>query len=171
RFRRGPGGPVTPTVPSAPSTRRPGCSVRPAVFSDEGSVLPLLAAFVAIALALILTVAAAGSLYLERKRLLTVADGAALAAAESFDLAQAAIGPGSVEPRLDLVTARAAAADFLADDPDPRTRDIALRAVRIDDGRSVTVVLTSVWSPPVLTPFLPDGIALEASSTARSVFR
>ncbi|MDO9591011.1 MAG: pilus assembly protein TadG-related protein, partial [Microcella sp.] len=51
---------------------------------DRGSILPLIAGFGALALAVVLLVSAATSLYLDRTRLFTLADGAALAAAESF---------------------------------------------------------------------------------------
>ncbi|WP_233279323.1 pilus assembly protein TadG-related protein, partial [Microterricola pindariensis] len=53
---------------------------------EEGSSLVLTVFYGAFALALILIVVAATSLSLERKRLLSVADGAALAGAEAFEL-------------------------------------------------------------------------------------
>ena len=53
---------------------------------EDGSILPLIFGFFAIALAVVLIVTAATSLYLERSRLYTLADGAALAGADSFAL-------------------------------------------------------------------------------------
>ncbi len=138
---------------------------------DEGSTLPLIAGFTAVALALILTVAAAGSLYLDRKRALTVADGAALAASESFELGEMRLDAHGVAPHLDRAAARAAAEDFLARDPDPRTARLRLVDVSIGDGRSATVTLETVWHPPMLTAFLPEGVTIDVTSTARSVFR
>jgi hypothetical protein len=38
------------------------------------------------------------------------------------------------------------------------------------EGRSATIELVSLWRPPVLSFFLPDGIRLEVESTARSIF-
>ena len=43
---------------------------------DEGSILPLILVYGMLGLALTLVVASATSLYLERKRLFTLADGA-----------------------------------------------------------------------------------------------
>ena len=45
--------------------------------SDRGSIMPLTVFFAFLSLALILVVVAATSLYVERKRLFTLADGAA----------------------------------------------------------------------------------------------
>jgi hypothetical protein len=145
--------------------------IRDAADRDEGSTLPLIAGFTAVALALTLTIAAAGSLYLERKRALTVADGAALAAAESFPLGEMTLDETGVAPRLEQAPARAAAVDFLARDPDPRTSDLRLVDVSVADGRSATVTLETVWRPPMLTAFLPGGVTIDATATARSVFR
>ena len=63
--------------------------------------------------------AGATALHLERLRLLTIADGAALAAAESFRVADARVSGGTVVPSLDDTEVRAVAADYLgtADTP------------------------------------------------------
>ncbi|MCC6269748.1 MAG: hypothetical protein IT190_00550, partial [Microbacteriaceae bacterium] len=53
---------------------------------DRGSMLPLTIFYGFLSTVLILLVVAATSLYLERKRLFTLADGAALVAAEAFEL-------------------------------------------------------------------------------------
>ena len=59
--------------------------MRPA--RDDGSTLPLILVFLAIAAGFVVVTAGATALHLERLRLLTVADGAALAAAESLPVA------------------------------------------------------------------------------------
>lgn len=51
---------------------------------DDGSTMPLVIFFGFLSLVLVLLVVAASSLYLERKRLFAVADGAALSGAEAF---------------------------------------------------------------------------------------
>lgn len=66
--------------------------------SDEGSTIPLIAFFTALSLALILVVVAATSLYLERKRLYTLADGASLVGAEAFSLDDISDSSGRVRP-------------------------------------------------------------------------
>ena len=53
---------------------------------DRGSTLPLIIGYAGLALVVVLLVTAATALYLERARLFTLADGAALVGAESFDL-------------------------------------------------------------------------------------
>ncbi|TFD29087.1 hypothetical protein E3T49_11095 [Cryobacterium cryoconiti] len=63
---------------------------------DDGSTLILTIFYGFLAMVLILIVVAATSLYLERKRLLTLADGAALAGAEAFNLGEVTVaGDGS----------------------------------------------------------------------------
>ncbi|MEO5920555.1 MAG: pilus assembly protein TadG-related protein, partial [Pseudolysinimonas sp.] len=60
---------------------------------EHGSTLPLICFYGALALLVTLIVASATSLYLERKRLFTLADGAALVGAESFELDEVAMTP------------------------------------------------------------------------------
>jgi hypothetical protein len=54
-----------------------------------------------------------------------------------------------------------------------RTRldDVRVEAATSPDGRSAEVSLFSSWRPPVLTLFLPEGVRVEATSSARSVLR
>src|SRR5699024_9431836 len=78
---------------------------------EEGSTLLLTIGFAALALALIIAVTAATSMLVERRRLFTVADGAALAAAEAFALEQVRFDGTSAAPELaDGAVDRAAAA-------------------------------------------------------------
>lgn len=138
---------------------------------DRGSILPLVAGFGALALAVVLLGSAATSLYLDRTRLFTLADGAALAAAESFDLASVARTPeGVLRPRLTKPEVTAAAAEYLAQAPDSRLEGLRLVEATTPDGLSARVTLAAVWAPPVLSVFVPEGIPLEVTATSRSVF-
>jgi hypothetical protein len=137
---------------------------------DDGSILPLTACFGALALVLVLLVTAATSLYLERKRLFTLADAAALSAAESFGLADVELTPEGPRPMLRPVAVREAAAEFLGRMPTGEREELRVLEATTPDGRSATVTLSSVWRPPVLTLFLPEGIRVEVTSVARSVF-
>lgn len=138
---------------------------------DRGSILPLVAGFGALALAIVLLVSAATSLYLERTRLYTLADGAALAAAESFDLASVRpTAEGTLRPRLTDPEVRAAAADYLEQAPGSRLEQLRLVAASTPDGLSARVTLAAVWAPPVLSVFVPEGIPLQVTATSRSVF-
>lgn len=139
---------------------------------EEGSTLPLIAFFCFLGAALTLLLAAATSLYLERERLYTVADGAALAGAESFELtASAPSGTRSVpHPPLREPAVAAAVRDYLDGAPGERLNGLRVEAAGTADGRSATVRLSAQWQPPLLTALVPSGIRIEATSTARSVF-
>jgi hypothetical protein len=138
--------------------------------SDDGSILPLTACFGALALVLVLLVTAATSLYLERKRLFTLADAAALSAAESFALADVELTPQGPRPVLRPEAVRDAAAEFLGRMPTGELERLRIQEATTLDGRSATVTLSSAWRPPVLTLLLPEGVEVEVTSVARSVF-
>jgi hypothetical protein len=138
---------------------------------EDGSTLPLILVFGLIALALVLVVAAATDLYLERKRLFTLADGAALVGAESFRLDEVRADPTGVRPLLRDDEVRAAVDEYLADEPADGFRDLRLVEASTPDGRSAAVTVSATWEPPVPLPFLPDGVRLRTTATARSVLR
>lgn len=149
-------------------TRRWRGVARRVARDEEGSTLVLTIGLAALALALIIAVAAATSLLIERRRLFSVADGAALAAAEAFALEQVRFDGTSASPELaDTAVDRAAAdwAALAAGDLD------AVQVVGASaDARSATVTVASSWRPPVVSLFLPEGIRLDVTSTARAVF-
>jgi hypothetical protein len=138
--------------------------------SDEGSILPLTAFFGALCLVLVLLVTAATSLYLERKRLFTLADSAALSAAESFALADLELTPEGPRPLLRPDSVRNAVVEFVGRMPAGGLEELRVLEATTADGRSATVTLSSVWRPFVLTLFVPKGIRVEVTSVARSVF-
>jgi hypothetical protein len=138
--------------------------------ADDGSILPLTACFGALALVLVLLVTAATSLYLERKRLFTLADAAALAGAESFDLADVELTDDGPRPVLREDSVREAVVEFVERMPRGGFEDLTVAKATTTDGRSASVTLTSRWRPPVVTLFLPEGVPVEVTSVARSVF-
>jgi hypothetical protein len=106
----------------------------------------------------------------ERKRLFTLADGAALAGAEAFSLDGVRVTPGGPRPELASKDVAAAVGDYLT-----RARTGSFEALSVDDAesvdeRSATVSLSCYWRPPVLTLFVPDGIRIDVTAVARSVF-
>ena len=120
-------------------------------------------------LAIILVVAFATTLYLERKRLFTLADGAALAAAEAWALDSVRVEEDRLALDLTEADAQRAAGDFLANavtDLD----DVVLVSATSADGRSATVTLRSVWHAPISTDLVPVAVPIEVTVTARSVF-
>ncbi|MDH6180479.1 putative membrane protein [Microbacteriaceae bacterium SG_E_30_P1] len=143
---------------------------RHTLHDDEGSILPLLAGYVALALAIVLVVAAATSLYIERKRLLTLADGAALAGAESFELDSVIVNQDTVRPVLVDKTVLAAVTDYVGATPRDAFEDLRVENAATSDGRSATVTVSAQWRPPVLAPFVREGLRLEVTSTARTAF-
>ncbi len=135
---------------------------------DDGSILPLVFGYVALSLVLVLLVAATTSLYLERKRLFTLADGAALAGAEAFPLGD--VQPGTPRLRLRSAAVTAAVHEYLDSVPTAEFDGLRVERAGTVDGTSATVVLSSYWRPPVLTLFVPEGIRIEVEAVGRSVF-
>ena len=138
--------------------------------SDRGSIMPLTVFYGFLSLALILVVVAATSLYLERKRLFTLADGAALVGAEAFTIDGVSVTPSGLRPTLQPTDVSAAVTAYLASTPDPGFDDLRVDRATTDDGASATVTLSAVWHPPVLAPLVPDGLRIDVTSTARAVF-
>ena len=119
---------------------------------------------------LVLIVVAASSLYLERKRLFTLADGAALAGAEAFDLDEVLATATGWRPTLESADVENAVTGYLATAPTATFTALHLERAETVDGRSATVELSAYWRPPVLTLLLPEGLRLEVTAVARSVF-
>jgi Putative Flp pilus-assembly TadE/G-like len=138
--------------------------------NDEGGSTLLLTIFYCfLGLSIVLVVASATTLYLERKRLFTVADGAALTAAEAWALDSVRIDGDSLSIQLEDAEVRRAAADYLADAASDLD-DVELVRAASDDGRSATVTLRSVWRAPIHTELVPLMVPIEVTVTARSVF-
>lgn len=137
---------------------------------EEGSTLPLVAGFGALALALVLVAAAASSLYLERKQLFTLADGAALVGAEAFDLADVTVASGRPEVTLEPAEVRRDVVAFLASTPNGGFEGLVLEEATTRDGETASVTLSAVWRPPIVTVFFPEGLRIETTATARAVF-
>ena len=138
--------------------------------ADEGSILPLTIFYCVLCIVLVLLVSAATSLYLERERLFTLADAAALAGAEAFDLDEVAVVDGHPRPTLESADVGAAVADFLASSVSDGFDRLLVQRAGTGDGRSATVTLSAVWHPPVVSMLVPSGIRIEVTSSARSVF-
>lgn len=138
---------------------------------EEGAAIPLIVGLFAIALAFVVIAAGATSLHLDRLRLLTVADGAALAGAESFRVADVSVEGDAVVPALSASAVRAAVDAYTADAAAPDLEDVTVVAATTGDGRSATVELRATWRPPLVSPLLPDGLPITVTSTAAARFR
>lgn len=136
---------------------------------ETGSTLLLTIFFGVLALALVLVVVSATSLYLERKRLFALADAAALAAAESWRLEDVRIDGDRLVYDLAEADVRVAASDYLAD-ASHSLRGVELVRASAADGRSATVTLRATWHAPIHSAFIPLTVPLEVTADARSVF-
>lgn len=136
---------------------------------EQGSTLLLTIFFSFLALVIVLVVVAASSLYLERKRLFTLADGAALAGAEAWSLDAVTTADGELAVRLDDEAVQDAVTRYL-DDAAGRLDGVELVRAVSRDGRSATVTLRAEWRAPLHTEVLPMSVPIEVTTTARSVF-
>lgn len=138
---------------------------------EAGSTTPLVLVLLLIATGFTVVAAAATSLHLDRLRLLTLADGAALAAAESFALDDVEVRDGQVLPRLEADAVAAAAAAHLAASDTAAFPDVRVAGASTPDGRRAAVTLTATWRPPLLNALLPVSVPLSVTSTAGARFR
>jgi hypothetical protein len=128
---------------------------------DDGSVLPLILGYAVLALVLVLVCANATTLYLAQKQLDSVADAAALAGADGFTLT---VDEGGAVARLSDADVRAQATEIV----EVVGEDVVLASATTPDGVSARVTVTSVWHPPIVSLFVPDGVPLSATATSRT---
>jgi uncharacterized membrane protein len=132
---------------------------------DEGSILLLTIGYAVLALVTLLVCVDATSLYLAQKQLDCLADAAALAGADGFILELDTSG----EPRASLTDA-----DVWAQ-VDEFVQDVGDGAVLVSagtpDGVSARVTVSLSWHPPIVTMFVPAGVALESTATSRTALR
>lgn len=143
---------------------------RPHASNEEGSTLLLTIFYGFLALSLVLVGLSATSLYLEHKRLLSFADGAALAGSEAFTLGTVEVGVRGPRPRLSSTDVSVAVDEYLRLVPHDFFEGLTATSAASADGRSASVTLRSWWRPPVLTLVVPDGMPLEVTVVSRAVF-
>lgn len=131
---------------------------------DEGSVLLLVLGYLLLALAVLFVCICATDLYIAQKRLDGLADAAALAGADGFTL--------QVEREVPRATLTDAG---VAEQAVPLVRGAGFEATVVDastpDGVSARVTVAATWHPPLLSPFVPDGVPLQATATSRTALR
>jgi uncharacterized membrane protein len=137
---------------------------------DTGSTLLLTIFYGAMALVVVLLVVAATSLYLDRKRLFTLADGAALVGAEAFELDDVAITDGVPRVTLDSASVATSVEEYVSSNRLASVEDLKIEDASSSDGTSASVTLSGYWRPPVFTLLIPDGLRIEVTAVARSVF-
>lgn len=137
-------------------------AVRRRLAEDErGSVLLLTLGYALLAIALIVVCVDATALYLAQKRLDALADAAALAGADGFTITVGADGPQALLDAADVREQAQAIVDLTGE-------GATLVAATTPDGLSARVTVADTWYPPVLSPFVPGGVPLEATATSRT---
>ena len=142
----------------------------PRASNEDGSTLLLIIFYGFLALSLVLVALSATSLYLEHKRLLSLADGAALAGSEAFTLGEVQVGVVGPRPQLRSGDVSAAVDEYLRLVPHASFEALGVTSAASADGQSASVTLRSWWRPPVLTLVVPDGVPLEVTVVSRAVF-
>ncbi|WP_423494059.1 hypothetical protein IM711_11250 [Microbacterium esteraromaticum] len=138
--------------------------VRALAADDTGSILPLILGYLLLAIAVVLTCVCATDLYIAQKRLDSLADAAALAGADGFVLR---VDGGDVRAELtDAGVYEQADAVIAALD-----QGAHLVSAGTPDGVSARVTVAVTWHPPLLSPFVPGGVPLEATGTSRTALR
>ena len=130
----------------------------------------LIIGFVMLALLVGTVTMGASTLYIEHKKLLSLADGASVAAAGSYTLGQVETAGGTPSAVLSGDRIRNVASDYLVRNGALNRLDALTVApgTGTPDGSTAVVVLSAAVHPPVVNFFVPDGIRIEAASTARS---
>lgn len=143
------------------------CSTAEGAVTERGSVLPFVAGMLALAGIFAVGVLDSTNLALARTGLQSLADGAALAAAQSVNPTTVTLTPDG--PRFSLTT-RGVRADARAYLRDSASAGVRVVAVSVPDSRTAVVTLARVWRAPLDNDFFPLRMTLTATARARTVF-
>ena len=138
--------------------------------NEDGQITVLIIGYILLSLLVIAVVTAVSAVYIEHKKLLSVADGAALSAADTFSVAAIDADGGEPAPTLDSQSVSGAAAAYLdRSGALPRFNNLGLDPTTgAPDSRTARVVLTAVVHPPIVTFMVPAGIPIVATADARA---
>lgn len=140
---------------------------------ESGQITIMVIGYLLLSLLVAVVVMAVSAVYIEHKKLLSVADGAALSAADTFKVASIQAEEGEPAPALDSPSVARAAAGYLErSDAGARFNELDVDAATgAPDPRTARVVLTAVVHPPVVNFVVPDGIPIVATADARADLR
>ena len=133
---------------------------------ETGSALPLVGGAVLLLLAIIFGVTSATSLLIERQRLYSLADAAAVFAAESFAPADVRLGASGIVAPLTNSGVYQATVLYLHSVGEGNLSEVRLDRAITPDGRRAEISLSSRWQAPLLSDFF--GGQLRISVTAQS---
>lgn len=145
-----------------------------AAHGEDGQVMLLSIAYALLVLLLVTAVVSATSVHLQRKRLLALADMAALAAADALDpeVYYSAPVPGESLVRLTSPTVREAVVGHLDSSTEAARFDqLSVVEAGTPDGRTARVTLRAVAHVPLVswvTAPWSDGIVLQVTAHARA---
>lgn len=139
---------------------------------DAGQVGILVIGYLLVSLLVLTVVLAVTAVYIEHKKLLSAADGAALAAADDYSIDIGTVGGTATTPRPTLRDAgveESAEGYLAATGAGTRFEMLSIDpATGAPDGRTARVVLTAVVRPPIVNVLVPDGIPIVAQANARA---
>lgn len=138
---------------------------------ERGQVGVLIIGYLLVSLLVVTVVLGVSAVYIEHKKLLSAADGAALAAADNYSIpVDGADGAAGPLPALQDAGVEGSTAGYLeATGAAARFQQLAVDpATGAPDGRTARVVLTAVVRPPIVNFLVPDGIPIVAQSDARA---
>ena len=139
--------------------------------SERGSMMPLLGGAAVLLLVMVIGVAGATSLLVERQRLFSLADGAAIYASENFDPAQVSRVGSRSRAQLTSGRVQQSAREFLQRVGSEDSDSVRLESARTPDGWHAEVTLSSLWSPPVVSEFFPEMLRLRVDASAQTFLR
>lgn len=135
---------------------------------ERGQALVLAIGLCAITLLTVSVVLAASAVNLKARQLLSMADGAAVAAVDEFEFVA-----GAGAPRIELSAdrVRQGAQKYLSDiGAGNRIDDLGIASVVVlPGGQGAELVLTATVSPPIVGWIVPGGIPITVHSTAQTV--
>jgi hypothetical protein len=137
---------------------------------EDGQVMILILGYTVLSLLVVTVVMAVSAVYIEHKKLLSVADGASLAAADAFGLGEVAAAGAAPVAILDRDSVQGSVQRYLdATGAHSRFSQLGISGeTGTPDSRTAHVVLTAVVHPPVVNLLVPAGIPIIAVSDARS---
>lgn len=140
------------------------------VASDEGQTTVLVVGLTVVCLLLATVILAVTTVNLEARKLLSAADEATMAAADSFTIAIEEGGDSGHAPVLaDAEAAEAVAGYLAAAGAHGRFDGLVVESVSVGDGgQTVDVVLTATARPPIVNWIVPDGVRIVATSSSRT---
>lgn len=142
--------------------------LREALGREDGQSLVLAIGLCAVTLLTISVVLAASAVNLKARQLLSMADGAIVAAVDEFEF----VADGGA-PRIQLTAEQVqqGAHRYLADvGASGRIDNLGIESVQVlPGGQGAEIVLTGTVSPPIIGWIVPSGIPITVHSTARTV--